>query len=220
MKKGLSIELEVAKKRMQWLVNKLSAEDIQVHLLSCDVLDGHELLTAAVVAFGSYERVQELKANWDKTLTRTPGDSVEIITKMKHMELKIKEEYEKWQREMVVRYFIYIDEHGKTFVALEKDGLRGMQRLVKGNIEIVPDGKRSIKPYLMICNEEGRLMKMKTNKLASLIIGRNVVGPVIICKETMDDFGDLDMIGLTSKELRVWRSKILKIQGSTKKTKK
>lgn len=57
-----------------------------------------------------------------------------------------------------------------------------MKAIVGGYIEILPVGKDS----LMVCNEEGKLMGLPVNEIATLFVRANgifdcVVGDVLIC---------------------------------------
>lgn len=95
------------------------------------------------------------------------------------------------------------------------DFLRYAQQAVKGHIEIVnpfclPD------PYRMIVNEEGLLLNMKINPLASYVYGVHVhhefiVGPAIIVKQVWTEDGpDVNFLQTREEAERVMRSMLLK----------
>jgi hypothetical protein len=53
--------------------------------------------------------------------------------------------------------------------------LEEMQQAVGGNIEFVRLGC-----VVMVCNEEGQLLELPWNRLASSIVGRPIVGTVLL----------------------------------------
>lgn len=73
---------------------------------------------------------------------------------------------------------------------------------VKGSFEIART-QGLCDPYVMIVNEDGHYLNLKSNGLASLIYGGNVpiVGDVLICKQGYNSDGDMDIIGLEPEEL-------------------
>ena len=58
--------------------------------------------------------------------------------------------------------------------------LEELQQGVEGYIEIYP---KRFNGYMIICNEEGRLKNMKPNRLAKIILGLDLVGPVVLVEE-------------------------------------
>jgi len=56
--------------------------------------------------------------------------------------------------------------------------LQQLQKAVKGYIEVHPE---KVPKHLILVNEEGLLMKMKSNRLAELAFSVQVVGPTLIC---------------------------------------
>lgn len=85
--------------------------------------------------------------------------------------------------------------------------LKAMQKIVGGFIETVPIAEGSDR-IIMIVNEEGKYMLLQENFWA-LLRGRwdLIVGPVIICGDSGEDFVDVP-IGLDAWQrlLRKWET--------------
>lgn len=78
--------------------------------------------------------------------------------------------------------------------------LHQMQEIVRGHIEVVPGEEEGMG---IICNEVGRLMKMRKNKRASLLTGLDILGPVLVVQLVSRD-GETALVGfddLTSRQL-------------------
>lgn len=89
---------------------------------------------------------------------------------------------------------LWIETNGKMkVVELEEDAfLRGLQLLVAGNIEVLP-----IAPDLaLIVNEEGLLLDLEYNLVASQFMNMHLVGDAVLCSIGLRD-GEMDIIGLT-----------------------
>lgn len=79
-----------------------------------------------------------------------------------------------------------------------KPTLENMQELVGGLIQMISlgamTGLTKFNPYLLVCNEEGKLLKMPTNRAVGFDI---IAGQFFITKE--NDKGDL--VSLSSSEV-------------------
>lgn len=64
---------------------------------------------------------------------------------------------------------------------VEIDGLKDMQRMVGGLIEVVANPEDD---FEVIINEEGLLMNLELNTLASVLTGSRLVGPAILVGKT------------------------------------
>lgn len=58
-------------------------------------------------------------------------------------------------------------------------GLEELQAVVGGYIEVVPHATSD--RLVLVVNEEGRLKGMAPNLKASLVAGRPIVGPAVVC---------------------------------------
>lgn len=67
------------------------------------------------------------------------------------------------------------------------DTLENLQRTVEGRIEVV----RAFSKVLLICNEEGKTLGMENNFRMGLVFPDMIVGPVIVCGEDGEEFGDV-----------------------------
>jgi len=62
----------------------------------------------------------------------------------------------------------------------KEDNLSTLQKYVGGWIQVVP--AVNMTGYLLVVNEEGLLMNLKPNILASLLAGQSIVGDAILMK--------------------------------------
>ena len=69
---------------------------------------------------------------------------------------------------------------------VEIDGLKDMQSMVGGLIEFVSNPEDD---FEVIVNEEGLLINLELNTLASILSGRRLVGPAILVGRT-DNMGE------------------------------
>lgn len=60
-----------------------------------------------------------------------------------------------------------------------------LQELVEGLIEFYP---HRIDGYIVLCNEEGLLKNMPYNHLAKLILGVDLVGPVLVSPTNLEEY--------------------------------
>lgn len=56
-------------------------------------------------------------------------------------------------------------------------------------------------PYRMVVNEEGAVMGLPLNMLASILYGDAIFGNAVIMKEGYDDDGEPDIVGLEENEI-------------------
>lgn len=98
-------------------------------------------------------------------------------------------------------YLICLDEKSETAFKVEAKNidLTTLQRAVGGYIELAPDPNHALDGYRLVVNEEGRLLGMRENAVASYIIGYPVVGPAVICKESFDD-GERQLLAFNEDE--------------------
>jgi hypothetical protein len=82
-------------------------------------------------------------------------------------------------------WLIHADGSTESVLIPEEDGLDVMQECVKGYIEVIPCGiERSEANYVYcVVNEEGILMNLNPNMVASKIMERPIVGPALFLEE-------------------------------------
>jgi len=96
---------------------------------------------------------------------------------------------------------------------VEINGLRDMQREVNGHIEIVNILGREFEGTEMIVNDEGLLLGLTLNPLASMLYGfeqhgQVIVGSALIGKNGFDEYGEPDIVGFSDAEAAEVMAKI------------
>ena len=76
-------------------------------------------------------------------------------------------------------------------VTLTGNTLRELQKLVGGYIEVVSGIILDRPDIVMVINEEGKLMGLPTNIIASILYGDTIVGDAILIGERNGDFDTL-----------------------------
>lgn len=85
------------------------------------------------------------------------------------------------------------------------DTLENLQKLVGGKIEVT----RAFGGVLIICNEEGKVHGLKRNFKKGIAFSDIIVGPVIVCGEQGDEFGDIPItIDNWKTVLQAWGNEI------------
>lgn len=83
---------------------------------------------------------------------------------------------------------LVIPAEGKPYLKEVSGGYKELQGLVGGLIDAVNNDQASC--YV---NDEGLLIGLKFNRLASILMGRYLVGDVVMCGHTDDDGNDTDV---------------------------
>jgi len=89
-----------------------------------------------------------------------------------------------------------------------KNSLNDFQTLVGGYIEVVsPKALKLPNSFVMVVNEEGRLIGLPINPLASKIYGGTIVGTVVFVRTCGDDFAEstLKWIDHLMQTLTAWK---------------
>lgn len=68
--------------------------------------------------------------------------------------------------------------------------LEELQGFVGGYIEFVPLPANVTKTAVMVCNEDGKIIGLPINVLASVIASQDIVGDVLFCEPTSIESGD------------------------------
>lgn len=71
---------------------------------------------------------------------------------------------------------------------------------VGGYIEIVRP-KHLPRPYVMIVNEEGLLLRLPWNMAGSLLYGEGIAGNIVIMREGFTEDGEPDILGLEEDDI-------------------
>lgn len=77
--------------------------------------------------------------------------------------------------------------------------LSGLQKIVGGYIEVAHP-KNLQPPYLLVCNEEGRSLRLPPNLVASCLYGALLFGDVAVVTETIRE-GEPDIDGIQEDAL-------------------
>ena len=104
---------------------------------------------------------------------------------------------------------IYIDEDGKAKMAKDAPGV--IQKLLPEAVEV--ESAILQQPEVML-RIKGR--RKRKNRVATAICGKNVNGPVLICRIQLDDYGELEWVGMSAEEAGRWVGKLVKIKRSLK----
>lgn len=108
---------------------------------------------------------------------------------------------------MNIQKFIVIPANGKVRIESVTGNsirLRSLQKAVNGWIEFVSPRNNPIKGLSLVVNEEGRILNLKENPIASSYYGLgSLAGDVAVVKNV-----DSDTIGLSEKEIRLVMSSL------------
>ena len=107
------------------------------------------------------------------------------------------------KQKKAMKYILVIKSNSEVEKVEVKDGkveLKKLQELVDGYIEVAPT---SIRGYVAIVNEEGKLRGMEINRAATIFsLGDIIVGPMLILKEKGEDMECLDSEDFGDKEVK------------------
>lgn len=96
-------------------------------------------------------------------------------------------------------YGIVLPAEGKPYAKKFSD-FGSLQKQVGGYVELVHP-QDMFPPFVMLVNEDGKLLRLEENALASNIYGFLLVGDVVIMKEANDD-----IVGLSDEEIALFMS--------------
>jgi len=81
-------------------------------------------------------------------------------------------------------WLIHADGSTESVLIPDEDGLSVMQECVQGYIEVIPCAiEREVKYHYCVVNEEGIMMNLNPNMVASKIMDRPIVGPALFLEE-------------------------------------